>query len=170
MPVIEGASSVLQNAGAPVNGTDETQTLTYAGGDAVAVAGTFKLNFEGYRTTDLAYNISAANMQVALRLLPSIGSAGVTVSVAAGPPRVYTVTFGGTNMAKKAQPLITVEDNTMTANGGGAVTITVAEGTPGVTATALGAPKGALLVDTTTPDLYINDGTPAAPTWTKVSP
>lgn len=170
MPVIEGTLGILTNAGSPSNGTDEVQTLTYAGGDPVATAGTFKIVFDGYRTTDLAYNITNANMQAALRLLPSIGSAGVTVTVAAGPPRVYSVTFGGTNMAKKAQPLMTIEDNTMTANGGGAVTITVAEGTPGVTATGLGAAKGALLVDTSTPDLYINDGTAAAPTWTKVSP
>ena len=169
MPVIEGALGILQNAGSPVNGTDEVQTLTYAGVDAVATAGTFKINYAGHKTTDLAYNISAANMQTALRLLPSIGSTGVGVSLAAGPPRVYTLTFAGT-LAKKALPAVTIEDNTMTANGGGAVTITVAEGTPGVTATGLGAPKGALLVDTSTPDLYINDGTAAAPTWTKVSP
>jgi hypothetical protein len=170
MPIIEGAIGVLQNAGAPVNGTDEVQLITYTAttGTNVADSGTFTITFDGYTTTALAFGASAATVQAALRLLPSIGPAGVTVGVAAGPPRVYTVTFGGTNMAKKAQPMMTTTSALL--QGAHVVNAVVSEDTAGVTATCLGAPKGALLVDTTTPDLYINDGTPAAPTWTKVSP
>jgi hypothetical protein len=49
---------------------------------------------------------------------------------------------------------------------GTAPTLAIAETTPGVSATARGAPKGALLIDTTNGALYQNTGTPQAPTWT----
>src|SRR5574341_386570 len=128
MPIIEGTTAdPLLNAGAPVDGTDEAQTLTYGGADAVAVSGSFRVCYEGYRTAALAYDVSAADMQTALRALPSIGASGCSVALAAGPPRVYTVTFDGGNMAKLAVPLLTIESNTMLAAGATAVTVTVAE-------------------------------------------
>lgn len=162
MGIIEGTLGMLENAGVPVAGTNEVQTITLS---AAPASGTFKLEFEGFTTTALAFNVTAAAMAAALNLLPSIGAAGVGVGLV---DQVYTVTFSGANMAKRSQPLITVEENTLLDAGAAAVGAVVAEGTPGVDATGLGAAAGALLVDTTNKILYINTGTAAAPTWTKV--
>ena len=160
MGIIEGTLGILQNAGVPVAGTNEVQTITLS---AAPASGSFYLEFEGFRTTELAFNISAAAMAAALNALPSIGAAGVGVGLVG---QVYTVTFSGANVAKRAQPLITVPVNTLLDAGAAAVGAVVAEGTPGVTATCLGAAPGALLIDTTNKELYQNTGTAAAPTWT----
>lgn len=164
MPQIEGGLGPYQNAGVPVAGTNEQQTITPS---AAPASGTFKLKFDGFTTTALAWNVSAAAMATALNLLSSIGAAGVGVALDGGTG-VYTITFSGANMAVRDQTLITVVENAVLASGGGAVTLTVAESVAGVKASALGALKGALLVDTTNGLLYINTGTVAAPTWTKV--
>lgn len=157
MGMIEGTLGLYENAGAPVNGTDEVQTLTFAGAPS---SGTFVLSFDGHRTAPLAHNVSAANMQTALRGLPSIGASGVSVGLVG---QVYTLTFNGGNMAKLAVPQVVVEVNTTDQ------TLTPATTTPGVTATGRGAAKGALLIDTTNAKLYINGGTALAPVWKLVT-
>jgi Flp pilus assembly protein TadG len=57
--------------------------------------GTFTLTYGGRTTSNLAYNASAADVQVALAALSSIGvgAGNVSVSGAAGGP--YLITFGG---------------------------------------------------------------------------
>jgi hypothetical protein len=143
----------IQNAGAPVAGTDAVQTLTIT-----ATGGTYKLSYDGYTTPALAYNALAATIQAALRALPSVGGAYVTVT-GTGP---WTITFSS-NLGKKLVPVITV--NTSLLTGG---TASIANTTPGVSATARGAAVGAELMDTTNAKLYVNTGTPLAPTWTVV--
>ncbi len=167
MPIIDnaGLGHPLQNAGAPVAGTDEVQTITP---DAVPASGFFKLVFQGQHTAALDFDATAQEVEDALNALATIGTSGVSVTKGGGPPEVWTVTFDGGNMQKLAVPLITVEANTVKDAGAAAVTLAVAEDTPGVTATGRGAPKGALLLDTTNGVLYINTGTSLAPTWTKV--
>lgn len=162
MGIIEGTLGVLTNAGAPAAAVNEEQTLTLS---AVPASGTFRVAFQGQRTALLAHNVSAANMQTALRALKTIGANGVTVALGG---QVYTVTFGGGNMAGLAQPLLTIEDNTVKDAGNAAVTITVAESVTGVTATGRGAAIGALLMDTTNKDLYVNAGTELVPVWAKI--
>lgn len=85
-----------------------------------------------------------------------------------GGTGVYTITFSGANLAIRAQNLITVVESALLDAGLGAVTMVVAESVAGVMATVLGAAPGALLVDTTNKIVYVNMGTAAAPTWTKV--
>lgn len=162
MAQIEGALGPYVNAGAPSNGVDEVQTITPS---AAPASGTFKLRFDGFTTSALDFDASAAEVQTALNALPSIGAGGVAVTLADG---VYTVTFSGAAVAKRAQNSISVVDSALLDSGAAAVTLTVAEGTAGVTATALGALKGALLIDTTNGVLYQNLGTISAPTWTKI--
>jgi hypothetical protein len=166
MGQIEGSIGPYINAGTPVDGTDEIQTITPS---AVPASGTFRLVFDGFKTTLLAWNVSANAMQTALNLLSSLGTGGVAVALNGGTG-VYTITFSGANVAKRAQNLITVEDNTVLDASEDAVTLTVAEGTPGVEATCLGAAKGALLIDTTNGVLFINTGTAAAPVWQNFIP
>jgi hypothetical protein len=167
MPVIEGAYGILQNAGAPVAGTDEVQTITFGG---TPTGGTFTLTYDGFTTAAITWsNVNAtliAAIDAALEALPNIGTGGVATAVGTMTAGIgtATVTFSGTNMAKRAV-------NTMTATSsltGTLPTVAVTETTPGVTATAYGLPKGGLLIDTTNAKLYINTGTAAAPTWTVV--
>jgi hypothetical protein len=162
MAQIEGALGPYVNAGAPSNGVDEVQTITPS---AAPASGTYKLRFDGFTTSALDFDASAAEVQTALNALPSVGAGGVAVTLADG---VYTVTFSGAAVAKRAQNSISVVDSALLDSGAAAVTLTVAEGTAGVTATALGALKGALLIDTTNGLLYQNLGTVSAPTWTKI--
>ncbi|MDR3639075.1 MAG: hypothetical protein P4L84_35045 [Isosphaeraceae bacterium] len=152
-----GTGDPLRNPGAPVAGADEVQTITGA-----ATGGTGALTFNGQSTAALAATASAATIQAALVGLSSIGAGNV---VCAGGPlgtAGVTVTFQGA-LANAPQSLITVGAGFT----GGAVT--VAETTPGTTATFAGiAAVGALMIDTTNAILYQNTGTQAAPVWTKV--
>lgn len=161
MGQIEGALDIYQNAGAPSNGVNEVQTITPS---AVPDSGTFKLKYEGYETAALDFDASAAEMQTALNAIPSIGAGGVAVALDGGTG-VYTVTFSGANLAKRALALISVVSNEVLDSSADPVTLTVAESVAGVLATCLGAAPGALLMDTTNKVLYVNTGTAAAPTW-----
>lgn len=163
MPVIEGGYGLLTNAGAPGAGTAAVQTLTIGGSPA---GGTFRLSHQGFVTAAIAWSATngtlIANIDAALEALPSIGTGGVVTAVGSMTAGVgtATLTFGA-----KPVSLVTVAANNMT---GTAPTVAVADTTPGVAPTGVGAPKGALLTDTTNGKAYINTGTAAAPTWTVV--
>lgn len=165
--IIEGVFEGHFSAGAPSAGTDEVQTLTIGGTPS---GGTFRLSFDGFTTAPISWsatnNTLRDNVDAALEALPNIGAGGVTTAVGTMTSGVgtLTITFAG-NLGKRAVPTITVATNALT---GTSPTVAVAETTPGADATGLGAPKGAKLVDTTNGIDYINTGTPAAPTWTKV--
>lgn len=173
MPRIQGGI-VIEDAleydwaGAPSAGTDEVQTLTFGG---TPTGGTFKLAFDGFTTAPITWsatnNTLVANVDAALEALPNIGTGGVVTAVGAMTAGIgtLTITFSGGNLTKLAVPTITVENNSLT---GTSPTLAVVETTPGVNATWRGAAVGATLQDTTNGILYINTGTPLAPTWTKV--
>lgn len=160
MGTIEGTLGPLQNAGAPVDGTDEVQTLDVTG---TPTGGTFTLSFQGFVTAPIAFDAATADVEAALEALPSIGTGGVAVTGSGAlPGNQHTITFGG-NVGKKAQPLIELVDNDLT--GGTDPGVTIAEDTAGVTATGRGAAPGALLIDTTNGELYQNGGTALDPAW-----
>lgn len=165
--VIEGGFRGYQSAGAPANGTNEVQTITFGG---TPTGGTFKLSFDGFPTAAITWsatnNTLRDNVDAALEALPNIGTGGVTTAVGTMTAGIgtLTVTFTGNNAAK-AVNTIAVADNSLT---GTAPTVAVAETTPGVDGSARGAPAGATLTDTTNGKLYINTGTALSPTWTVV--
>jgi hypothetical protein len=165
--IIEGVYRGHASAGAPSAGTDEVQTITIGG---TPTGGTFKLAFDGHTTAAITWsatnNTLRDNVDAALEALPNVGTGGVTTAVGTMTAGIgtLTVTFAG-NLAKKAVPTMTVANNSLT---GTDPTVAVAETTPGVDATARGAPTGASLVDTTNGVAYMNTGTALAPTWTKV--
>lgn len=108
----------LNNAAAK----NEVQILTLANGSS---GETFKLAFNSSEKTGaLAYDISAADLQTALRALTTINGANVTVTGNAGGP--YTVTFIGT-LAAADQPMIVASDC------GGDLTVTPSESVKGNT-------------------------------------
>lgn len=164
--IIEGSLDGYTSAGAPSAGTSEIQTITIGG---TPTGGTFKLKFRGFTTAAIAWsatnNTLRDNVDAALEALSSIGAGGVTTAVGTMTAGIgtLTVTFAA-NLAVRPVPTITVADNSLT---GTAPTVDVAETTPGVAATGLGAAKGASLTDTTNGIAYINTGTALAPTWTK---
>lgn len=163
MAVIEGASRGLTNAGAPATGTDEVQTITITG---TPTGGTFKLRFNGFTTGTIAYNAAAAAVDTALEALATIGTGGVVCAGGALPGTPVTVTFSGPNLGRRPQPMLEVVESALT--GGTTPAVAVTETTPGVAETGIGAPKGALLTDTTNGVLYINTGTAENPVWTVV--
>jgi hypothetical protein len=162
-----GVYGPYYSAGAPVAGTNEVQTLTIGG---TPDGGTFKLAFAGFTTAAITWTATDAtlltNINTALNGLPNVPDSGIvaTAGTLSSGIGTVTLTFSGGNMAKRAQPLITIAQNALT---GTAPTLAVAETTPGVNGTAIGSPKGAILTDTTNGIAYINTGTQAAPTWTK---
>lgn len=160
MPVIQGGhvtegvgmGEPILNAGAPVNGTNEVDTVATTG---TPTGGTFRLKFQGWETVDIAFNAAAATIQSALNALPPIGAAGVVC--AGGPlPTGVTVTFsGGNNVPKKnLNGALVLSLNQLT--GGASPTVTITRTTPGVDATYRSAPVGAELLDTTNGKAYIN--------------
>lgn len=168
MPIIEGAMGApLQNAGAPVAGTNEVQTLTIGG---TPTAGTFQLVFDGFTTAAITWSATnatlLANINAALDLLPNGAASAIVATAGTLTAGIGTIllTFSGAPLAKRAVPLMTYV-NSLT---GSSPTLAIVETTPGVDVTARGAAAAALLVDTTNKKLYINTGTPTAPTWTVV--
>jgi len=149
-------------------GINEVQTLTIAAGPPTS--GTFKLGFDGQVTADITWsatnNTLLANIDAALEALSNIGAGEVACAAGTLTAGIgtLTITFSGT-LAETDVALITVEENSLV---GTAVTLAVAETTPGVDATARGARIGAQLKDTTNGKLYINAGTALEPTWTVV--
>lgn len=106
-------------------GTSEVQTITFYGTPS---GGTFTASFEGFGTAALAYNISAANLQTALRALTPIGSTGASVTGSDGGP--YTVTFGGT-LANTAVENIVIDPAGLTGGTISGATATTTEGVLG---------------------------------------
>jgi hypothetical protein len=167
MPIIEGSYGNLQYAGTPASGVSEIDTLTFGG---TITGGDFKLGFQSGVTASIAWsNVNATLVgliDAALEALPNVGTGNATTAVGTMTAGIgtITITFAGTLANADVGP-ITIAANTLT---GTAPTLTAATTTAGSAAGGAGAPKGALLQDTTNGILYINTGTAAVPTWTKV--
>ncbi len=74
-------------------------------------AGTFTLAFGQsliFKTVQLAFNATGAQVQAALEALPNIGKGNVTVAFAT---QTWTITFAG-DLLNKPQPTVVVGDNT----------------------------------------------------------
>lgn len=158
-----GGGAVVAS-GAPGAGTSEVQTLTFGG---TPDGGTFKLGFRGRVTAAISWsstnNTLRDNVDAALEALAIIGTGNVTTAVDSMTAGIgtLTVTFAGA-LAKKAVPLLTVEDNSLT---GTAPTLDVEETTPGVDSTLRAGAIGTLYVNSADGKVYVKS---AANTWTVV--
>lgn len=164
------AGRQITNAGAPVNGTNEVQTITIGG---TPTAGTFKLTLNGETTAAITWSATnatlVANIDAAIEALPSVGTGGVVTAVGTATAGIgtFTVTFSGTNVAKRPIGAMTVASSLT----GTSPTLSNAVTTPGVKPTGGGGTEiGALLVDTVNGNLYINQGAPPNISWVKVNP
>ncbi len=104
-------------------GVDEVQDITF---DNVPDSGAFTLSFAGEKTASLAFNASNTDVENALNALRQLSSVTVAGDFTSG----FTVTFA-TDDGDRAQPLISVTDNTLLIVAAAVVT-TVTETTPGV--------------------------------------
>lgn len=170
--IIEGGPpQELSGSAAPVNGTDEIQTVTIGG--TPEVASTFKLTYDGWTTSAITWSGTTgtliANVDAALEALPNIAASEVTtadVNLSSGTG-TFTVTFVN-GLGKLNVPLMTGGSFLQSTGAASTGTISVATTTPGVDATGRGAPTGTRYNRTSNGVDYINTGTALAPTWTTV--
>lgn len=150
---------------APVNGTNEIQTITIGG---TPTAGTFTLAFKGRTTAAITWSATNAtlvsNIDTALEALPTIGTSGVTTAVGTMTSGIgtITVTFIANNAKLDVALMTGVSSLT-----GTSPTLAVATTTAGVTADGRSqARMGTALVDSTNGNLYINQSsTLLQPSW-----
>jgi hypothetical protein len=152
-------------AGAPAAGTNEVQTLTFAG---PASGGTFRISFDGTTTGNIAYSATGAGLATAMNAaLDAAFGAGQIVTTAgtyATGAGTMILTFSGTNYAKRAVVSVSIVNNLT----GTTPTVAVAETTPGVTQGGRDFAVGATLNDVAGKKCYQNTGTAGAPSWTTV--
>jgi hypothetical protein len=121
-PITEKRWRVKVN-GSSLATQSEVQVATMSTAGGAATGGTFTLTFDGATTAPVAYNVSAADLQTALRAIPTINGANVGVTGSAGGP--YTITFAGT-LANKSVTLIQATTALVTGPGS-PYTMTVAQ-------------------------------------------
>lgn len=166
MPVVESSAKYFCN-GAPSNGVDEVQTLTFGG---TPTGGTFKLSFGGEETAAITWsatnNTLVSNIDAALEALANIGASEVTTAVGTMTNGIGTITvaFAGA-LGKLNVPTLVVSDNSLT---GTLPTLAATVTTAGVTATARSAAVGETVMNTVDGQVYINNGAAGAPRWVPI--
>jgi hypothetical protein len=165
------AGKIITAGGAPVNGTNEIQTVTIGG---TPTAGTFKLTLNGETTGAITWSATnatlIADIDAKLEALPSVGTGGVVTAVGTMTAGIgtFTVTFSGTNVAKRPVGAMTA---TSSLTGTSPTLSNGVVSTPGVAPTGGGATeRGTILVRTDTGDGYINQGAPPNISWIKFTP
>ena len=120
-----GSAAVTVSAHETTKGValDEVQTLTST---MIPLAGTFKINWNGHSTADIAFDADAATVQTALRLVSGLGTATVTGGPFATDDFVITFPVMGDVVAATVT-------SAMTGAAGAAVTVNVAETVKGGT-------------------------------------
>lgn len=169
-PLPLASNAILKTGQAPVNGTNEIQTITIGG---TPTAGSFTLTFAGRTTASISWSATNAtlvsNIDTALEALSTIGTSGVTTAVGTMTAGIgtITVTFVGNNAKLNVAAMTVVSALT-----GTSPTIAVTTSTPGVTGDGrTQARLGTLLLDAATPKLYMNtSATVLQPTWTAIGP
>ena len=154
---LEGSGiRVFRGSSAPVNGTDEVQSIDITGSPT---GGTFRLAYGVYETGDIAYDADATAVQTAI--LATNGFESGEVAVTGSNPN-FSATFGG-NKGKRNVDQFTLAENELT--GGTSPTVAFSTDTAGVAATLAGQPAGTLYIDTSTGTIYVNVGDGLDPDW-----
>lgn len=152
---------------APVNGTNEVQTITFAG---TITGGTFVLRFNNFPTGSINWSSTnstlLSNIDGSLKALASIGTSGVSTAIDSMTAGIGTinVTFIGRN-AKLDVSQMSVSSSLT----GAGATVSVSTTTPGVTADGRNSNQGSLCVAQDTGAIYENSGTPPNPQWNRIT-
>jgi hypothetical protein len=107
--------------------TSEQQTITITG---TPTGGTWTATFDGQTTAAIAYNATAAAVQLAVEALSNVTPGEVTVTGGPGPGTPWVVTFTGDKAGQNVPQITTSSSLT----GGSSPTITVTTTTAGGTA------------------------------------
>lgn len=94
-------------------GVNEVDRITKSG---TVSGGTFTVTFRGQTTSALAYDISNANLQTALRALSTIGASNVTVSGGPVNSAFVALTFSD-GLGKTDLPIISTDSGSLTGGG-----------------------------------------------------
>lgn len=78
---MSGSTPITMSIATTTAGTVEIQTISF---DNTPTSGSWELSYDGAGTGALAWNISSANLQTALRTIPDLASVTVSGSMAAG--------------------------------------------------------------------------------------
>jgi hypothetical protein len=151
---------LLSIQGAPVNGTDEIQTLTVSG---TPTSGVLTLTYDGETTAQIAYNATALQVQNALQALSNVLGGDVICAGGPLPGTAVTITFQQ-NLGSRNVSLITSSNGL---GGGSNPTISIAETVAGVRGTFRGAQLGAFVQDVTNGIIYQNTGDEYRSVWSE---
>jgi hypothetical protein len=160
---------LFNTATAPVNGTNEVQTLTFSGSIS---GGSFVLSFNNKQTGPIPWsNVNAtliASIQTSLDALATLGSGQTVVAVASMTAGIgtATVTFSGSKVAKMDVSQL-IRSSSLTGSG---ADLAVSTTTPGVTADGRNSNKGTLCVAQDTGHIYVQTGTAPNVTWIDKTP
>jgi hypothetical protein len=161
-----GITGPVMIPGAPVAGTNEVQTLTIGG---TPTGGTFALALDGLATAAIAWSATNGTLinNINAKLDARWGTGAIVAAVGTMTAGIgtATLTFTAGGLQRRAVSTMTVANNSLT---GTSPTLAVAETTPGVEGTRVGAPIGARVTRADTGVAYINTGTALNPTWTVV--
>lgn len=105
--------------------TSEVQTITPTG---TPTGGTFTVTYQGQTTGNIAYDASAATVELAVEALSTVGSGNCTISGSAGGP--WTATFSGT-LANRPVDLIEAHSAGNLLTGGTTPRIVIAQSVAG---------------------------------------
>ena len=119
---MSGSTPITMSIATTTAGTVEIQTISF---DNTPTSGSWELSYDGTGTGALAWNISSADLQIALRTIPDLASVTVSGSMATG----FSISMVGV----AAPLLIVMAANTLMASVTPVVE-TIAVGTPWVPA------------------------------------
>lgn len=118
------------------------------------------------KLTGTAPSLTVARTTPGTGFAPLAGDVTVAEDSLTSGVGTISITFDGATWTKRVVPLITVEDNSLT---GTSPTVAVTEDTAGVTAFGRGLQPGGSVIDTSGPDIYLNQGTGNAPDYKAVT-
>lgn len=121
---VTGMVDVIQDGYDGFSFFDEVQEVTFSN---TPDAGEFQLNFGGDLTSTLEYNVTALQMQNALRALPTLSEVNVFGTVSTG----FIITFAGAD-GLQDQPTLIVVNSTLTSQEEIATTITTTQPGSGI--------------------------------------
>lgn len=148
----------ISKQGAPTNGASEVVELSITG---IATDGTFTLTFGSEETDAIEFDAAASAVESAFTALSSVGAGNAVCTGGPLPTTPVVITFSG-SLAGLNVGDVTSTDTLTGTDPATALSVT----TTGAPGTYRGVVTGAVLIDETNGNLYVNTGTPAVPTWT----
>lgn len=155
------------------NLTGDNNDLVFAAREGGAAGNDIEIAYVDPAGNDELLSVDVAGTEITVNLATSgdgsiISTASQIAAEVANTNEANALVSVANKSGNNGSGVVIAMTSTNLTGGADAPGVSVAETTPGVTATARGAGKGATLLDTTNGKEYINTGTPLEPTWTVV--